>query len=212
MLSQWHQFLPAQWPLADAVSCMSAQTQPQVVWACPVSWLSPADRVLSASVSWEHELSVESSAELSVYRWGWFAFNYNALLCFSPLSFNLPCPLEHSKGRCGRKATRRNATWSQELLKFELISFVKEVWPGARCVQVGKREKTHLLFLLLSNGLRAAPWWFVWFSGDQEEWWIGVSGSLSFCQICISSPSSRKPFQVWSSVWRLVKLVFDPCG
>lgn len=32
------------------------------------------------------------------------------------------------------------------------------MWPGARRVQVGK---THLLFLLLSNGLRTVPWLFI---------------------------------------------------
>lgn len=39
-----------------------------------------------------------------------------------------------------------NATRSQELFKFELIFFLKEIWPGATCVQMGKMERQMCFF------------------------------------------------------------------
>lgn len=107
------------WQILQAVFCMIAQTQYQVVWVCAVSWFSPMDFVLSSfsSVSWESEVfggelpwpdcDAKSYCQLNFQFIDGSGLLLIRMPCLVSLLFPLfkylPCPLQCSKGHCGRK-------------------------------------------------------------------------------------------------------------
>lgn len=68
----------------------------------------------------------------------------------------------------------------------------------------GKVGKTHLLLLLMSNGLRTVPSLFIFLviNNSDESGFLARRVFVRF----VSSPSCRKPFHVLHGVTRLVKL------